>query len=69
MTLGEYIRLYRAEHGLSQREFVERCGGRDDVAAFLYQKIPRPKPGVLSYFPSSVRSSGTSCSMTISAVV
>jgi repressor LexA len=27
MTLGEYIRLYRAEHGLSQREFVERCGG------------------------------------------
>lgn len=27
MTLGEYIRLYRAEHGLSQREFVDRCGG------------------------------------------
>lgn len=26
MTLGEIIKLYRKEHGLSQRQFAERCG-------------------------------------------
>ena len=26
MTLGEYTRQYRAEHGLSQRELAKRCG-------------------------------------------
>lgn len=26
MTLGEYIRKYRLEHGLSQRQFAEKCG-------------------------------------------
>lgn len=27
MTLGEYIKEYREEHGISQRRFVEMCNG------------------------------------------
>ena len=26
MTIGEIVKLYREEHGLSQRQFAERCG-------------------------------------------
>lgn len=26
MTLGEFIKAYRTEHGLSQRQFAEKCG-------------------------------------------
>ncbi len=27
MTLGEYIKLYREEHHMSQRTFIEMCNG------------------------------------------
>ena len=27
MTLGEYIKQYREEHGISQRKFIEMCHG------------------------------------------
>ena len=26
MTIGKIVKLYRKEHGLSQRQFAERCG-------------------------------------------
>ena len=35
MTLGEYIKQYRAEHGLSQRQFASLCGMSNGYVSML----------------------------------
>ena len=35
MTLGEYIKAYREEHGESQRSFANRCGLSNTNISFL----------------------------------
>jgi transcriptional regulator with XRE-family HTH domain len=35
MTLGEYIKKYRSEHGLSQRQFANLCGVSNGYASML----------------------------------
>lgn len=42
MKLGEYIRTYRTEHGLSQRQFAVRCGLSNGYISML-EKGENPK--------------------------
>lgn len=39
MTLGEYIKAYRKEHGESQRTFATRCGLSNTNISFLERGI------------------------------
>ena len=39
MTLGEYIKAYREEHGESQRSFAIRCGLSNTNISFLERGI------------------------------
>lgn len=39
MTLGEYIKAYRKEHGESQRSFALRCGLSNTNISFLERGI------------------------------
>lgn len=48
MTLGEYIKLYRAEHDLSQREFAARCGGITNGYLSIIEAGKNPNTGKAS---------------------
>ncbi len=44
MTLGEYIKSYRASHGIGQREFAQMCGISAGYVSML-ENNKNPKSG------------------------
>ena len=45
MTIGEIVKLYREEHGLSQRQFAERCGDITNGYISMLEQGKNPSTG------------------------
>lgn len=45
MTIGEIVKLYREEHGLSQRQFAERCGDITNGYVSMIEQGKNPSTG------------------------
>ena len=45
MTIGEIVKKYREEHGLSQRQFAERCGDITNGYISMLEQGKNPSTG------------------------
>ena len=45
MTIGEIVKRYREEHGLSQRQFAERCGDITNGYISMLEQGKNPSTG------------------------